>query len=227
MAKLTLFYKSRAMDVHRLGEGETVIGRSSECDLQIDSPAIAYEHALIWSDGPSFKVRPAQSDTEVLVNNRLVKEHTLTHGDLIKVGKHVLGFSKSAITIDFPKSPAHPSISPHEELPADPPNLERIVNSIDTLPNGCIQVLNGEHLGKILRLQRSLMRLGIKGDECAVIAHRSDGYYLSHLEGEKPPLINGTSIGEHSVKLHEGCIIELGKITMRFHENAITQAAAS
>ncbi|WP_172838765.1 FHA domain-containing protein [Solemya velesiana gill symbiont] len=47
MAKLTVFYKSRALDVHHLGEGETLIGRSSDCDLQIDSPAIAYEHALI------------------------------------------------------------------------------------------------------------------------------------------------------------------------------------
>ncbi|WP_135607002.1 FHA domain-containing protein [Solemya velesiana gill symbiont] len=161
------------------------------------------------------------------MNNYPIEKHTLTHGDLIKVGKHVLGFSKSAITIDFPRPSPTPEVSVAKKDIESGPNLERIVSTIDTLPTGCIQVLTGEHIGKILRLQRSLMRLGIRGDECAVIAHRSDGYYISHLEGDTPPLINGTSIGQRSIKLEEGCTIQLGAITMRFHENAINQAEAS
>ncbi len=96
--------------------------------------------------------------------------------------------------------------------------IDRIVSRIDSLPAGYLQVMNGEHLGRIIFLNRSLTRLGLSGDACAVVAHRSDGYYLSHLDGENPPSLNGASIGDRTIKLKNGDTVEVQGISMKFHE---------
>jgi hypothetical protein len=96
--------------------------------------------------------------------------------------------------------------------------IDQIVNRIDALPSGYMQVQSGEFLGRIIFLNRSLTRLGLSADTCAVIAHRADGYYLSHLDGEAPPLLNGTSIGDRSMKLQDGDRIEVQGIAMKFHK---------
>jgi hypothetical protein len=95
--------------------------------------------------------------------------------------------------------------------------IDQIVSRIDSLPSGYIQVQNGEFLGRIIFLNRSLTRLGLSADTCAVVAHRSDGYYLSHLDGEIPPFLNGASIGDRTVRLQHGDTIEVQGIAMKFH----------
>jgi hypothetical protein len=102
--------------------------------------------------------------------------------------------------------------------------IDQIVNRIDSLPAGYIQVQNGEFMGRIILLNRSLTRLGLSADTCAVIAHRSDGYYLSHLDGETPPFLNGASIGDRTMKLQDGDTIEVQGITMKFH-NGVSKNA--
>ena len=79
-------------------------------------------------------------------------------------------------------------------------------------------------MGKIISLYPPLVRLGLTGRECAMVSRRRDGYYLSYLEGEKPPLVEGQSIGEQSVLLQDGDIIRLDGIEMRFYEDT-AQAA--
>jgi hypothetical protein len=220
MAKITLFFKSHAIGVHELALESTVVGRDASCDIRIDSSAIAGRHAVIEQKAGKFSIRPLAPGNRVAVNNEAITLHPLSHGDIIRIGKHSMGFAEDAITLDFTqhKAAAEADNGYLDEEFEDDDRFSELVNTINTLPNGCIQILSGEHLGKVIPLQRSLLRLGITGNECAVIAHRSDGYYLSHLEGTTPPLVNGESIGEHSVLLGEGSIIRIGQIEMRFHQ---------
>ncbi len=51
----------------------------------------------------------------------------------------------------------------------------------------------------------------------AVIAHRNDGYFLSHLEGEASPKVGDTSIGDKAWQLNEGDVIQIGNIKMQFY----------
>jgi hypothetical protein len=95
--------------------------------------------------------------------------------------------------------------------------IDQIVDRIDALPPGYIQVQEGEFMGRIILLNRSLTRLGLSADTCAVIAHRADGYYLSHLDGDTPPLLNGVSIEDRTMKLQDGDTIEVQGIPMKFH----------
>ena len=67
-----------------------------------------------------------------------------------------------------------------------------------------------------MSLNRSMTNLGKPGVATAVITRRNEGYFLSHLEGEKTPLVGDTPIGSHSVKLCDGDTIQIGNVKMQF-----------
>jgi hypothetical protein len=93
------------------------------------------------------------------------------------------------------------------------------VSDLDALPTSFVQVINGEHIGRIISLNRSMTRLGLSGNTCAVVANRGDqGYFLTPLEGDTYPLINGEPTGDATIQLSEGVIIEIDGIQMKFHQ---------
>ena len=97
--------------------------------------------------------------------------------------------------------------------------FDKIVNDLDSLPKGFVQIINGEHIGRIIALNRAMTRLGQSGNTCAVVANRGDeGYFLTPLEGEAYPLVNGEPTGDATIQIFEGAIIEIDGIQMRFHQ---------
>lgn len=214
MAKLTLFFRNRVLQVHHLEDRMISIGRSGDCEIAIDSLAVAQRHAHVVPSGDEYTISPYGEETPVLVNHQPVESHLLQHGDVIEIGKHTLQFAESAIVLT--PSP-HPLPRERSEAPLTPPPEFAI---------GCLQIMNGPHLGKVIPLQRALTRLALSRDQRAIIARRTDGYYLSHLEGEYPPAIEGQPIGDLTVRLEEGNHIELGGIQLLFIED-ITRAAAA
>jgi hypothetical protein len=80
-----------------------------------------------------------------------------------------------------------------------------------------LQILSGHNLGKNLSLNRALTNLGTPGIQTAVIAKRNDGYFLSHLEGENPPKVGDSPIGDKSWPLQDGDIIQIGNVKMQFY----------
>lgn len=226
MPKLTLCFKGRFIGLHNLSSQRATIGRAAACDIHIDSLAVADQHAAIALEQDCCRVSPVE-DAPVYVNQQLIQEPTrLSHGDSLQIGKHELFYSDciTNLNLDKPKKSSAQNIKSHHQANRRDP-FEQLVSSLSSLPSGTIQILSGRHVGKIIPLQRGLTRLGLSGNECAVIAHRNDGYYLSHLEGEIPPKVNSRCIGNRSVRLQDGQEIQLGSIRMRFHE-AIEQSAA-
>ena len=97
--------------------------------------------------------------------------------------------------------------------------FNNLINDLDALPTGFVQVINGEHIGRIISLNRSMTRLGLSGNACAVVANRGDeGYFLTPLEGETYPLVDGKPTGDATIQLSEGVIIEIDGIQMKFHQ---------
>lgn len=83
-------------------------------------------------------------------------------------------------------------------------------------PLGSVQLLNGANAGKQLDLSKSLTKLGKPGAQVAVIARRNDGYFITHLEGPRPPVVNGRPIEGHAYPLKDHDIIELAGVKMEF-----------
>jgi len=106
-----------------------------------------------------------------------------------------------------------PKVNPAETA------FDKIVRNLDSLPKGFVQVVDGEHIGRIIALNRAMTRLGQSGNTCAVVANRGDdGYFLTPLECKAYPLVNNEPTGDATIQLFEGDIIEIDGIRMRFHQ---------
>ncbi len=223
MSKLTLSFKGTVLRVYPVLAGSMTIGNDPECTIHIDSLALEAKHARIDTQDDTSVIVDLDSEGGTFVNNERITKHMLKDGDVIRVGKHTLNFKYEpplpdeetlTMEIDLARDIPHASDTPPaaEAQPAEAASAE--------VPEGkrraWLQILSGQNLGKTLSLNRSMTNLGKPGVATAVVTRRKDGYFLSHLEGEKCPLVGDRPIGEHSVKLNDGDIITIGNVQMQF-----------
>lgn len=225
MSKLSLFYKGRMIRTYKLTDQTLLVGRAPVCDIQIDNLSTSEQHARVKPDEGGFLIEQVNQGASILVNHMPVSSTQLQHGDIIQIGKHTMFFSETARDAVSTVAELTPR-NRRQHRNEQPSAVDHIINSIDRLPSGCIQVLSGPHIGKMIPLQRSLTRLGLTGNKCAVIAHRDNGYFISHLEGETTPLVDDQAIGDRTIQLWDGCTIQIGNIKVRFHHQ-IKQSAVS
>ena len=217
MSRLTLSFKGRVLRVFPIQQGATFIGSDPSCPIHIDSLAVEPKHARIEAHGKDVILFDLKSPEGTFVNQERITEQKLKDNDLIRVGKHTLLYSYDEVTqLDVNESSTsidiHPVMEKLEEQEAEHHEHEH--------PNqkqGWLQILNGQNLGKTMSLNRSMTNLGNPGVATAVITRRHDGYFISHLEGKKTPLVGDKAIGEHSVKLEDGDTITIGNIKMQFY----------
>jgi predicted component of type VI protein secretion system len=76
-----------------LGSQGAVLGRSRECDVQIEDPNVSRRHAEVRPSGGSWIVRDLGSTNGIKVNGRRVSDaQSLRPGDRIEVGRSTLTF---------------------------------------------------------------------------------------------------------------------------------------
>lgn len=217
MSKLTLSFKGRPLKVYHLDELEEIlIGRDPDCAIHIDSLAIAPRQARITRQDDSFSIRALDDAHPVLVNRHQIGETVLQHGDTIDLGKHTLSFAGSMLDL------------PDQSLARDTPvQDEQPVAAKKSAPLVArLQILEGVDVGRIIILDRSLVRIGRPGGQCAMISRRDSGYYLSHLEGEGPITVDGLPIGDKSHPLADGQTIRVGYTQFQFFLQEAAQTAA-
>jgi pSer/pThr/pTyr-binding forkhead associated (FHA) protein len=115
---------------------------------------------------------------------------------------------------------AGPKIAPPPAAPAAAPAPAAAAPAAAPKPGGqplgAIQLLSGGNAGKELELTKPLTTLGKPGVQVAVLTRRPQGYFITHVEGDKRPTVNGAEIGAapHSLKDHD--VIELAGVKMEF-----------
>ncbi|VAX09984.1 hypothetical protein MNBD_GAMMA25-195 [hydrothermal vent metagenome] len=216
MSKLTLSFKGTILKIFPILRGQMLIGHDPACHLLIDSLALAPEHARIDTQDQTSILVDLGSEQGTFVNQKRIDKHLLEDGDTIRVGKHTLQYlfeevadlsnvkdvHMSSVKLKQPNFP---------DVEADEPMSKRLNK------NGWLQILNGQNLGRTLSLNRSMTNLGKPGVATAVITRRDGAYFLSHLEGKRPPSVDEEPIGERSHKLHDGNTIQIGNIKMQFY----------
>ena len=81
---------------------------------------------------------------------------------------------------------------------------------------GRLQMLSGVNSGREITLNKALTTLGKAGAQVSVITKRPHGYFLTHVEGENLPFINGQQIGSQAQPLNDHDVIDLAGIKMEF-----------
>ncbi|MDD5328835.1 MAG: FHA domain-containing protein [Sulfuricella sp.] len=105
--------------------------------------------------------------------------------------------------------PASQEAAPPAEIPPEPAKPEE--------NRAAIQILNGPNAGKELDLNKTLTSLGKPGVQVAVITRRPHGYFVTHVQGDRRPAVNGQALDAHPRQLADHDVIELGGIKMEFY----------
>jgi len=209
MPKLTLAFKGQTLAVHHLKNGRACIGRDAQCAIHIDSLAIAPRHVELITVGEFCRVTALNAEYPTYVNEIAVENAPLVHGDVLRVGKHTLAFATDGIALGV-------HVDDEDPVEQKAPPGEHHEDDKNEKGAAYLQILAGEHIGRIIPLTPNMLRLGKAGGDCAMVAHRSSGYYLSYLEGSMVT-IDGVPIGNESVLLNDGCIIQLGAVKLQFY----------
>lgn len=125
-----------------------------------------------------------------------------------------------------PAPPAKPSTPPPTPRPVPPlakpaapaaaPAAAAPAPGASPQPLAAVQILTGPSAGKELDLVKNLTTLGKPGLQVAVITRRPQGYFITHVEGAKFPVVNGKMIDAQAQPLHDHDVIELAGVKMEF-----------
>ena len=209
MPTLTLAFKGKTLQVLPLSESAVTIGRDPGHDIHIDSLAVEPEHARIELHDNHWVLIQGQHDNTTFVNHKPLHEHPLQNNDLVRIGKHTLQFrddDPATANIDEPTLATPPTGSSPE--------------SPSATATGLLQVMSGKNLGKTIKLQSGLTDLSKLGMSPALIALRSNGYFISNLAKDYTLSVGDQEIGDKSWPLHDGDMIKLNQLTLQFHLHA-------
>ncbi len=223
MSKLTLSFKGTVLRVFPVLKGSMLIGNDPKCKIHIDSLALQPQHARLDTQGDTSVLVDLETEAGTYINNQRINKQMLKDGDVIRVGKHLLTYHYESVplsadepgterdTVELDLGTDTVSGSAENSSQAEPEKIDHEGKRLAWL-----QIMNGQNLGKTISLNRSMTNLGKPGVATAVITRRNEGYFLSHLEGEKTPLVDEKPIGSHSYKLNDGDTIQIGNIKMQF-----------
>ena len=205
MAKLILSIDDVVIREHALTKERTTLRRKSANDIQIDNLAVSGEHAVIFTLLNDSFIEDLSSTNGTVVNGKPVLRHLLQNGDVIALGKHRLQFVSEVaspaadIVRDYErtmvvrgqrKENAKPDLAVHSastpETDVDDGELVERQSAIAVgasagkmPPRAEVQILNGAGAGRTLELSKSITTIGKTGGDIAVVARRSNGYFLA------------------------------------------------
>jgi len=181
MAKLTLSRDNHILKTLFLTGTRMWIGSGPECDIRIDGS----ERLASITHQDNRYILTGSNNRQLQVNHGHSGTHSLSDGDVVHLGAYTLLFSDSA-SADTGAGAA-----------------------VGRQRTGYLKVMSGRSRGRIIRLTGAVTRFGKTGSIAVMISRRSDGYYLSHLEGKEFPRVNHTPIGEDPCPLNDGDSIEI------------------
>lgn len=208
MSKLTLSFKGKVLKVFPVLKGSMTLGSDPSCTIHIDSLAIQPKHAEINTVNNESAIRDLNTDEGTFIGQMKIESlHQLKDGEVIRVGKHT-------ITYAFSENITNENDVIAENQPEEAPPIQMEAHE---KTQGWLQIMNGANLGKTMSLNKSMTNLGKPGISTAVITKRSDGYFISQLEGNHPLLIKNEELGDRSLQLADGDTIQIGNIKMQFY----------
>ena len=230
MAKLILSMDGLVLKEIPLDKERLTIGRKPQNDIQIDNLAISGEHAVIVTILADSFLEDLNSTNGTQVNGQAIKRHFLRNNDIVELGQYKLKY----LVENGPSASGNdpePAIKVKAAIPTKAAELQLAVNPdarkpaatataaasrSEGLPVAAIQLLSGPNAGKQLDLQKTLTTLGKPGVQVAVIAKRPHGYFITHVEGDQFPTLNGRPIDAQARALNDHDVIEIAGTKMEF-----------
>lgn len=172
-----------------LSKARTTLGRRPHNDVILDDLAVSGEHAAVqMEDRDIYYLEDLRSTNGTYVNGKVVKNHLLQSGDIIRMGKLKIEFLNEAAS----------AASTSDSLRAS------------------IKVLSGAAAGRTMELTKAVTSIGKPGLAVAAISRQRSGFVVHCIDGTNPPTINGSVFGAQPVALKNGDLIELAGSKIEF-----------
>lgn len=193
MAKLTLFFNNKPIEVFQLKKTTSTIGRDSSNTFVVDSLAIAPSQFKISYIADEHVIESLSEQFPTRVNDEKITRQSIRQSDKIQIGKHTLTYSQSA---------EQTSLENIQETSTN--NLPKQVTG------GNLQVTSGANIGLVINLSSAVTEVKIAGIVAAIVAKRHNGYFISPLADNIEILINGTAIS-NDTKLEDNAKVRVDK----------------
>ena len=211
MAKIILTDNGSLMREVPLAKERITIGRRPHNDIVIDDLAVSAEHAVIVTIRNDSFLEDLNSTNGTQINGPPVKKHFLQDSDVIELAQYRLRY-----IADDRRQSRDAGHQPKEDDQHADTRSASAGKSAARHRAPVIKILNGARAAKKITLTKTLTTIGRPGVQVAVVARRPEGYYLTHVEGDVYPLVNGESIGAGAHLLTYDDVIDLSGIQMEF-----------
>ncbi|MGZ5006740.1 MAG: FHA domain-containing protein [Methylobacter sp.] len=209
MAKLTVFFKDKAIYSNLFEQGIVHIGRDETNDLTIDSLAVAPAHAVIVVRGDNHTIKQLNDEFPLVINGKKTRTCNLNNNDMISLGKHDIIFNTAKLVEPLVNS----------LIDEDVKSLNEEIESELHIPAANLQIMNGSNIGKILQLKKSMTRLGRDGNGVIAISRRKEGYFVSVLENNGTIMVNNEPLNDKSLKLKTNDVLVIDDTSLQFFLN--------
>jgi pSer/pThr/pTyr-binding forkhead associated (FHA) protein len=216
MGKLVVSLDNVVIKEFQITKERTTLGRRPYNDIVIDNLAVSGEHAVLTAAQSDVFIEDLNSTNGTYINGKAVKKQLLSNNDVVEVGKYRIKFlaedaedyEKTMILRPgaFGRAPGTAGATPAAAGPA-------------AAGPASIKVLNGGAAGREVLLTKVVTTVGKPGVQVASVTKRPGGYVLCHVEGSRRPSVNGQAVGEDSISLKHGDIIDLAGTQMQFVQN--------
>lgn len=210
MAKLTVFFKDKAIHSSLFEKGIVHIGRDEINDLTIDSLAVAPTHAVIIIRDDACAIKQLDDEFPLIINGKTTNACKLNNNDVISMGKHDIIFNTTE-PVEFPAA--------FDSLLDDVKSLNQEIDGQLHSPAANLQIMNGNNIGKILPLKNAMTRLGHNGNGVIVISKRKEGYFVSVLENIGTITVNHEPLNDKSLKLNTNDVLVVDNTSLQFFLN--------
>ena len=161
-----------------------------------------------------YRLKFLRDDVPDFVGQSTFDKAFVTAPDAAKLGasprshtETMLGFGAEHSVIDNPTVASGwmpPATGGGDSVPAGPELI------------GVVQILSGRNAGRELQLAKSLTTLGKPGTQVAVITRRPHGYFITHVEGDAFPILNGKQLDAQAHLLADRDVFEIAGVKMGF-----------
>lgn len=186
-----------------LDKPRTTIGRANSNDIRLDDATVSGEHAAILNLQELY-IEDLNSTNGTLLNGHKVSKRQLKHGDVVTIGQHELKF------LDMKSQDFEATVIIQPDAAA----------SLTEEPKkGSLRIMSGPKAGESMELTKAHTTLGKPGVQVAVVARRSNGYYLLPVatgDGHITTRINNQPVGATSIELQNGDLIEVAGTQLEF-----------